>query len=536
MRPSSHADARRSRSASLRSAVAAAALQHVDAGRARATRADSSRRIRRPVALPPACTTRRARVPALQPEREVAAAVGVEVHAERLEVAEARGRLVAEHRGGRARGRARGRRRPCPRRCSSGESSAASAAASPPCAQYDAVSASGRADTSVDARAGARGGQRGEQARGAGSHDDEVGPVARARGTGTVLGVPPASGSATTPRSRTTCPGHPERPARIVALEAEMERHGWFGCERVAAPRGDARAAGAVHPARHIDGIEELVRARRRGDRHGHRRGARHVRGGAAGGGRRRRAGRRAAGRGRAGRRLRAAPARPSRRAGAGDGLLLLQQRRGRRAARPRRARRSSACSSSTGTSITATAPTTIFHADPTCCSSRIHEWPLYPGTGPASDVGSGAGAGHTVNLPVPGGSGDETYRRSSSTSPPPLIRAWAPELVLVSAGFDAHRDDPLATCRVTEAGLRGDDRHRCGGRARRWAPRSGSCWRAATPSGAGGLDGGADAGARRPSPPARRDRTARPSAGRRRARAACAVVARAQRGVTWRT
>ena len=74
-------------------------------------------------------------VAALQPEREVAVAVGVEAHAERLEVGEARGRLVAEHLGGACGGRARGRRRACPRRCSAGESSTASAAASPPCAQ-----------------------------------------------------------------------------------------------------------------------------------------------------------------------------------------------------------------------------------------------------------------------------------------------------------------------------------------------------------------------------------------------------------------
>src|SRR5215217_8757656 len=53
-------------------------------------------------------------------------------------------------------------------------------------------------------------------------------------------------------------PGHPERPARIVALEAAMERHGWFGCERVEAPRASQDSLRAVHPERHIRYIDEL--------------------------------------------------------------------------------------------------------------------------------------------------------------------------------------------------------------------------------------------------------------------------------------
>ena len=83
-----------------------------------------------------------------------------------------------------------------------------------------------------------------------------------------------------------------------------------------------------------------------------------------------------------------------------------------------------------------------------------IHEWPLYPGTGPASYLGEGAGEGYTVNLPVPGGSGDDVYRSLVEHVVAPLIAAWEPQLVLVSAGFDAHRDDPLASCTVTEAGF----------------------------------------------------------------------------------
>ena len=94
-----------------------------------------------------------------------------------------------------------------------------------------------------------------------------------------------------------------------------------------------------------------------------------------------------------------------------------------------------------------------IFHDTAEVLFVSVHESPLYPGTGPASDVGAGAGEGFTVNLPVPGGSGDETFCSLLEHVVVPLGRAYEPQLVLLSAGFDAHLDDPLATCRVTEEG-----------------------------------------------------------------------------------
>ena len=94
-----------------------------------------------------------------------------------------------------------------------------------------------------------------------------------------------------------------------------------------------------------------------------------------------------------------------------------------------------------------------IFRSDPSVLFVSIHESPLYPGTGPASDLGSGAGEGYTVNLPVPAHSGDETFRSLVDHVVLPLMAAWEPQLVLVSAGFDAHSLDPLASCRVTEDG-----------------------------------------------------------------------------------
>ncbi|WP_372789624.1 histone deacetylase [Paraconexibacter sp.] len=82
-----------------------------------------------------------------------------------------------------------------------------------------------------------------------------------------------------------------------------------------------------------------------------------------------------------------------------------------------------------------------------------IHESPLYPGTGPASQIGTGSGAGYTVNLPVPEGSGDAEFTALVAHVAAPLVRAYRPDLVLISAGFDAHADDPLAGCTVSDDG-----------------------------------------------------------------------------------
>jgi len=95
-----------------------------------------------------------------------------------------------------------------------------------------------------------------------------------------------------------------------------------------------------------------------------------------------------------------------------------------------------------------------IFHARDDVLFASVHESPLYPGTGPASDVGSGAGEGFTVNLPVAGRSGDDVWCSLVEHVVVPLARSFAPELLLVSAGFDAHADDPLASCRVTDGGF----------------------------------------------------------------------------------
>jgi acetoin utilization deacetylase AcuC-like enzyme len=95
-----------------------------------------------------------------------------------------------------------------------------------------------------------------------------------------------------------------------------------------------------------------------------------------------------------------------------------------------------------------------IFHGSDQVLFVSIHQSPLYPGTGPASDIGSGPGRGFTVNLPVRPGSGDEVFCSLVERVAVPLARAFVPQLILISAGYDAHRDDPLGACTVTEEGF----------------------------------------------------------------------------------
>ena len=95
-----------------------------------------------------------------------------------------------------------------------------------------------------------------------------------------------------------------------------------------------------------------------------------------------------------------------------------------------------------------------IFRASREVLFVSIHQRALYPGTGGVSDAGVGDAAGYTVNLPVAAGSGDAVYASLVEHVAVPLALAYQPQLVLLSAGYDAHRDDPLAGCAVTEAGF----------------------------------------------------------------------------------
>ncbi len=246
---------------------------------------------------------------------------------------------------------------------------------------------------------------------------------------------------------------HPERAARIVAIERELARHDWLGMERQEAPRVAAETLTAIHPARYVRGIEELC---------------------LGGGGaidsdtfvveESYEAALRAAG-------------------GAVrlvDLLLSGEAPTGMSALRPpgHHAEPERAMGFCLFDNVAVAAQHALdahglervlvldwdvhhgngtnaaFHATPSVLFVSLHEWPLYPGTGPAGDVGSGAGVGYTVNLPVAAGAGDALYLSLLEHVVAPLARAYAPQLVLLSAGFDAHRDDPLADVELTDDGF----------------------------------------------------------------------------------
>ncbi len=94
-----------------------------------------------------------------------------------------------------------------------------------------------------------------------------------------------------------------------------------------------------------------------------------------------------------------------------------------------------------------------IFDEDPSVLYFSTHQAPLYPGTGSRTQRGVGRGTGYTINVPLPSGAGDEELHRAFRDELVPRALEFTPELVLISAGFDAHRDDPLAGLAVTESG-----------------------------------------------------------------------------------
>jgi acetoin utilization deacetylase AcuC-like enzyme len=247
-------------------------------------------------------------------------------------------------------------------------------------------------------------------------------------------------------------PGHPERPARIRALEEAMERRSWFGLDVREAPEATREALLAVHPESHVASIEALC-ARgggmidmdtscEPGTFAAALRGAGGAcaavdvalgEGGAAVSGMRPPGhhAETATAMGFCFFNSVAVAARHAQRAHGVERVLILDWD----------------VHHGNGTAE-------IFHADPSVLFVSIHQSPLYPGTGAASDLGSGDAVGTTVNLPVPPGSGDATFASLVEHVVGPLGRAFEPGLVLVSAGFDAHRLDPLAQCEVTPDGF----------------------------------------------------------------------------------
>jgi acetoin utilization deacetylase AcuC-like enzyme len=248
---------------------------------------------------------------------------------------------------------------------------------------------------------------------------------------------------------------HPERAARIVAIEQELARHDWLGMERLEAPRVEEEVLTAVHPVRYVRAIDELCKSAQPtraidADTIVSERSyeaALHAAGGAA-----RLADLLMSGEATTGFCALRPPghhAEPTRAMGfcLFDNVAVAA----RRALDAHGAGRVLILDwdvhHGNGTSA-------IFHASPEVLFVSLHQSPLYPGTGPASDAGSGEGLGYTVNLPVAAGADDALYLSLVEHVVVPLARAYAPQLVLISAGFDAHRDDPLAEVLLTEDGF----------------------------------------------------------------------------------
>ena len=95
------------------------------------------------------------------------------------------------------------------------------------------------------------------------------------------------------------------------------------------------------------------------------------------------------------------------------------------------------------------------FYDDPRVLFISTHQYPFWPGTGAAADAGQGDGEGFTINVPMAAGCGDADYALVFDEIILPVLNQFAPEMLLVSAGFDAHERDPLASMKVTTGGFR---------------------------------------------------------------------------------
>ena len=95
-----------------------------------------------------------------------------------------------------------------------------------------------------------------------------------------------------------------------------------------------------------------------------------------------------------------------------------------------------------------------IFWTDPRVLYVSLHQFPLYPGTGCAEEIGADEGRGFTVNVPLSASAADAVYDAAMRDVVAPVLERFAPELVLVSAGYDAHERDPLASMNLSDAGF----------------------------------------------------------------------------------
>jgi acetoin utilization deacetylase AcuC-like enzyme len=245
--------------------------------------------------------------------------------------------------------------------------------------------------------------------------------------------------------------GHPERIDRVHAIWAELERRDWLGFERIEAPQATREQLLAVHPPRHVDAVRETSARAGAFDldtptSEGSWEAALHAAGGAC---------------------------------ALVEALLRDGERAGFSALRPpghhAEAERAMGFCLFANLAIAArhaldslgaerifvidwdvhhgNGTNAIFHRSREVLFASIHQYPFYPGTGPLSDAGSGEGEGFSINLPVPAGAGEDVFCGLVEHVVLPAARSFDPDLVLVSAGYDAHRADPVGGCSLgTEA------------------------------------------------------------------------------------
>jgi acetoin utilization deacetylase AcuC-like enzyme len=247
---------------------------------------------------------------------------------------------------------------------------------------------------------------------------------------------------------RAHIPDHPDTPERLVAIEAALAERGWLGWERRPAPAATERELELVHSRAHVDSIRELCLAG--GGEidadtfvgEASYRAALHAAGGAC----------------------------EMTRAllGDEDTIGFCAVRPSGHHAEPDRAMgfclfdnvavAAAMAIADLGLDRVLVLDWDVHHGNGSAEAFRhradvlvvnLHQAGLYPGTGAATDLGSGEGRGFTINLPVPAGSGEELWLSLLEHIAIPIAELYAPQLILVSAGFDAHRLDPLANCNL---------------------------------------------------------------------------------------
>ncbi len=254
-------------------------------------------------------------------------------------------------------------------------------------------------------------------------------------------------------------PGHPDTPERLLTLERALAAEDWLDWERRAAPPATEAQLELVHSARHVQHIRELslagggsIDADTYVGEPSYR-AALHAAGGACemaralmvGETRRAFCGVRPSGH----------HAEPDRAMGfcLFNNVALAAQE----------------AISAAGAERVFVLDWDVHHGNGTAAAFRqradvlfasIHQLGIYPGTGELSDVGTGPGEGYTINLPVPAGSEDELWLSLLEHIVLPAAQSFAPDLVLVSAGYDAHREDPLAGCRLEDESFAELTRH----------------------------------------------------------------------------